>query len=66
VPWLWLIDPVAFTLEAYRREQEGYLLIVTAHGMGRLRVFPFDAIELELELLWGDRFDPNAARGQEE
>jgi Uma2 family endonuclease len=65
IPWLWLIDPVACTLEAYRREEEGYLLIVTAHGVGRLRVPPFDAIELELELLWGDRFDPNAAHGQE-
>jgi hypothetical protein len=50
------------TLEAYRREEEGSLLIVTAHGIGRLRVPPFDAIEL----LWGDRFDPNAARGREE
>ena len=66
VPWLWLIDPVACTLEAYRREAEGYLLVVTAHGVGMLRVPPFDAIELELELLWGDRFDPNAARGREE
>jgi Uma2 family endonuclease len=66
VPWLWLIDPVACTLEAYRREREGYLLLVTAHGIGRLRVPPFDAIELELELLWGDRFDPNAARDQDE
>jgi hypothetical protein len=41
-------------------------LIVTAHGMGALRGRPFDAIERELELLWGGRFDPNAARGQEE
>jgi hypothetical protein len=48
------------------RDEEGYLLIVAAHGVARLRVPPFDAIELELGLLWGDRFDPNAPRGQEE
>jgi hypothetical protein len=59
-------DPVACTLEVYRREAAGYLLMVSAHGVARLRVPPFDAIELELELLWGDRFDPNAARRQEE
>ncbi len=51
-------DPVGCSLEAYRREQEGYLLIIAAHGLGRLRVPPFEAIELELDLLWGDRFDP--------
>jgi Uma2 family endonuclease len=60
VPWLWLIDPVGCSLEAYRREQEGCLLIITVHGLGRLRVPPFDAIELELDLLWGGRFDATA------
>lgn len=60
VPFLWLVDPVGCSLEAYRLQADAYLLIVTARGNGQLRVPPFDAIELELGLLWGDRFDPNA------
>jgi Uma2 family endonuclease len=60
VPFLWLIDPVGCSLEAYRLQADAYLLIVTARGNGQLRVPPFDAIELELGLLWGDRFDPDA------
>src|SRR5688572_25735565 len=53
VPFLWLIDPVGCSLEAYRLQADAYLLIVTARGNGQLRVPPFDAIELELGLLWG-------------
>jgi Uma2 family endonuclease len=60
VPFLWLIDPVGCSLEAYRLQADAYLLVVTARGNGQLRVPPFDAIELELGLLWGDRFDPDA------
>ena len=60
VPFLWFIDPVGCSLEAYRLQADAYLLIVTARGNGQLRVPPFDAIELELGLLWGDRFDPDA------
>ena len=55
VPFVWLLDPVGFSLEAYRLEREGYLLLVSASGSKTLRVPPFDAIEIELGLLWGDR-----------
>jgi Uma2 family endonuclease len=65
VPFLWLIDPVACSLEAYRLESAGYLLVIVARGRGVLRVPPFDAVELELELLWGDRWPP-AEETQEE
>lgn len=56
VPFLWRVDPIGFSLEAYRLQQDGYLLAVTARGDRTLRVPPFDAIELELGLLWGDRY----------
>ncbi|HOU90092.1 MAG TPA: Uma2 family endonuclease [Polyangiaceae bacterium] len=66
VSFLWLVDPLGFTLEAYRLEEQGYLLLVTASGRDVVRAPPFDAIELELALLWGDRFDGAASRRDEE
>ncbi len=66
VACVWLIDPVGCTLEVYRRQADGYLLALTARGNATLRITPFDAIELELGLFWGDRFDPNAPLDSEE
>lgn len=53
VSGLWFIDPVARTLEAYRREGEQYQSIGTWEAGERARIAPFDAIELELDVLWG-------------
>ncbi|MDX2054083.1 MAG: Uma2 family endonuclease [Polyangiaceae bacterium] len=55
VPFVWLIDPVGFSLEVYELERDRYFLALTAQGRATLRVPPFAAIEIELELLWGDR-----------
>jgi Uma2 family endonuclease len=60
VPWLWLIDPLARTLEVHRREPEGYLFLGVFTGQVAVRAPPFDAVPLELGLLWGDA--PAAAR----
>ena len=49
---MWLVDPVLQTLEALRLEAAGYLLAGTWHGAAKVRVEPFDAIELELGALW--------------
>jgi Uma2 family endonuclease len=50
----WLVDPLERTLEV-RRLQEGRWLIVDTHkDDARVRAEPFDAIELELGLLWAD------------
>ena len=49
---VWLLDPLACTLEHYRQEGEGYQLLVTHSGKARVRVEPFEAIELELAWLW--------------
>jgi Uma2 family endonuclease len=52
VAYLWLIDPRAQTLEAFRLEG-GQLLRVAAHGgAGRVRVPPFDAVELDMQPWW--------------
>jgi len=50
---LWLLNPIAETLEAYRLEQGRWLLLVTHAGDVAARVEPFDAVELELWRLWG-------------
>lgn len=53
VAHLWLLNPIAETLEAYRLEQGRWLLLVTHAGDVAARIEPFDAVELELWRLWG-------------
>ena len=53
VAHLWLLNPIAETLEAYRLEQGRWTLLVTHAGDVAARIEPFDAVELELWRLWG-------------
>jgi Uma2 family endonuclease len=48
----WLVDPDAFTLEAYRLEDGRWVRIGAWSDRARVRVEPFDAIELTLDALW--------------
>jgi Uma2 family endonuclease len=48
----WLINPVNRTLEVYRLEEGRWVLLDTFEGDMRVRAEPFDAIELELGVLW--------------
>lgn len=48
----WLIDPEAHTLEVYGLASGAWTLVVTHAGDVRVRVEPFDAVELDLSLLW--------------
>ncbi len=57
VRWLWLVDPLAETLEAYASEGERWMLLGTFGEDDRVRVAPFDATEIELSPLW-DRPSP--------
>jgi Uma2 family endonuclease len=49
---VWLIDPLAQTLEAFRLDGETYRLMGTWRDEARVRIEPFEALELELALLW--------------
>jgi Uma2 family endonuclease len=50
----WLIDPIARTLEELRLEGERWS-IVGVHGEDEIvRAEPFDAVAIELALLWSD------------
>ncbi len=49
----WLIDPLARTLEAYRLESGRWLQLGAWSNDDSPRVPPFEAIELQLDALWG-------------
>jgi Uma2 family endonuclease len=53
VAHLWLLNPIAETLEAYRLEQGRWLLLVTHAGDVAARSDPFEAVELDLWRFWG-------------
>ncbi len=61
----WLIDPLARTLEVFRRSDEGLMTLVVAldakiKDVSSLRVEPFDAVALDLTELWGVEEDEAA------
>jgi Uma2 family endonuclease len=53
VEHVWLLDPIAQTLEVHAHPESGRWREVRVHqGDVRVRVAPFEAIELELAALW--------------
>lgn len=52
VKHVWLVDPLAQILEAYRLESKHYLLLGTWHGDAIVNVEPFEVFGLELRVLW--------------
>jgi Uma2 family endonuclease len=51
---LWLVDPTARTLEVYRLQAGQWLVAATFAGSERVRVPPFEAIEIEMGRWWLD------------
>jgi Uma2 family endonuclease len=49
---VWLVDPIAKTLEACHLESGRWVLLGTWRDDAKVRVAPFDAFELELAGLW--------------
>jgi len=49
-----LVDPLDRMLEAYRLSDGRWLLLGTYHDDERVRVEPFEEIELEIGALWED------------
>lgn len=52
VPHLWFVNPAAHLLEVLLLDGDGYRLLATHAGDARVRAVPFDAIELDLSVLW--------------
>jgi hypothetical protein len=52
VAHLWLVDPLVKTLEVFRLDGASYRVVHTWRGNVSVRAEPFDAIELDLSILW--------------
>jgi len=48
----WLIDPSIETLEVFRLDGDTWRMLKTWRGRSVVRAEPFDAIELDLAVLW--------------
>lgn len=52
VAWLWLLDPLARTLEIFRREGELWTRTAAHADQEKVRADPFAEVELELSRWW--------------
>ncbi len=52
VSYVWLVDPIAKTLEVFRLESERWLLLSAHSENDKVRAEPFQEIEIALEHLW--------------
>ena len=52
VTHLWLVDPIAQTLEVFRLDRGLWTQVAAWRDDAVVRAEPFDAIELELAALW--------------
>jgi Uma2 family endonuclease len=52
VQHVWLLDPLATTLEVYRLDGDGCRLVDTYAGDEQVRPEPFDALPMDLTNLW--------------
>ena len=50
----WLVNPLQRTVEILRRASDKWLTVAVHHDDQRVRAEPFDAIELDLAVLWSD------------
>lgn len=51
---VWLVDPLQRTLEVLRRQEFKWLILDVHEGDAVVRAEPFDAVGLELGVLWAD------------
>jgi Uma2 family endonuclease len=49
---MWIVDPLARTLEILRLDGDTYRIAAVAEGDAKVRAEPFEAIELDLAILW--------------
>ena len=52
VAWVWLVDPIARTLESFRLEGDRWTVVASHAGDEVVRVEPFAAAELQLRRWW--------------
>lgn len=53
VSFVWVVDPLAETLEVLQRGKDGkWIIEATFEGAAKVRAVPFEALELDLAVLW--------------
>ena len=55
VPHVWLVDPRRQTLEVFALLESKLVTQATYHADEKVRLEPFEAVELDLSFLWGER-----------
>ncbi|MBF0498141.1 MAG: Uma2 family endonuclease, partial [Deltaproteobacteria bacterium] len=60
VEHIWLIDPVAMTMDAFRLEAGRWFLLGSYADQDKVRVEPFQEIEIDLGDLWLESLQPPA------
>ncbi len=56
VGYAWLLDHGLTTLEACKLESGRWLLLAAYEGEGKVRVEPFEEVEINLGVLWRKTF----------
>jgi hypothetical protein len=64
IPYAWLVHPHRRTLEVFRLRDGQWVTIAAHKDTERARIEPFEAIELDLAVLWADV--PRSLRAEEE
>jgi hypothetical protein len=54
VQFAWLVEPIERTLEVFELVGDRWAAAGTYEGDVKVRAVPFDAIELDLGVLWAD------------
>ena len=65
VKHIWLASAARRTLEVLRLERSKWVIFAIHRGDVRVRAEPFDAIELDLAILWANLPKPKATRASE-
>jgi Uma2 family endonuclease len=57
----WLVHPRRRTLEVFELREDRWVMLAVHKDSDRARIAPFDAIELDLAVLWADAALPTRA-----
>ncbi|MDI3283600.1 Uma2 family endonuclease [Polyangium sp. 15x6] len=63
VPHYWILDPMDETLTVFRWTEPGYLVALIAERGERVHAEPFEAVELDINELFGDAEDDEPTEG---